>query len=95
METLEVEFDVSGEQETTARDAFVLVFAYATGLRRAELAAAAPGALTREVLKGAPDDAWSLPGMRKGRRARIVPMSRCIIDLQQAELRSRSRHLPG
>ncbi|WP_276321896.1 hypothetical protein [Burkholderia stabilis] len=76
METLEVEFDVSGEQETMAPDAFVRLFAYATGLRRAELAAATTGALTRTALDGALDDAWSLRVMGKGRRARTVPMPR-------------------
>ncbi|WP_302848891.1 hypothetical protein [Burkholderia ubonensis] len=38
-------FDVTCEQAATARDAFLLLFAYATGLHRAELAAATTGAL--------------------------------------------------
>ncbi|WP_058034884.1 site-specific integrase [Burkholderia pseudomallei] len=72
-----------------ARDAFLLLFAYATGLRRAELAAATTGALTRTALDGALDDAWSLRVMGKGRRARTVPMPRRLIDALRAQLRSR------
>lgn len=72
-----------------AREAFLLLFAYATGLRRAELAAATTGALTRTALDGALDDAWSLRVMGKGRRARTVPMPRRLIDALRAQLRSR------
>ncbi|WP_431229157.1 phage integrase family protein [Burkholderia contaminans] len=86
-------FDRSGEQAGNqaahARDAFLLLFAYATGLRRAELAAATIGALTRTALDGALDDAWSLRVMGKGRRARTVPMPRRLIDALRAQLRSR------
>ncbi|OJA84428.1 phage integrase family protein [Burkholderia ubonensis] len=86
-------FDVSAEQASTevanARDAFVLLFAYATGLRRAELAAATTGALTRTALDGALDDAWSLCVAGKGRRARTVPMPRRLIDALRAQLRTR------
>ncbi|CAG9243164.1 Integrase [Burkholderia diffusa] len=86
-------FDVSGEQAANqaanARDAFLLLFAYATGLRRAELAAATTGALTRTALDGALDDAWSLKVMGKGRRGRTVPMPRRLIDALRAQLRSR------
>lgn len=86
-------FDVSGEQAangaTHARDAFLLLFAYATGLRRVELAAATTGALTRTALDGALDDAWSLRVMGKGRRARTVPMPRRLIDALRAQLRAR------
>nr|WP_249192495.1 phage integrase family protein [Burkholderia cenocepacia] len=86
-------FDRSGEQAanqaTHARDAFLLLFAYATGLRRAELAAATIGALTRTALDGALDDAWSLRVVGKGRRARTVPMPRRLIDALRAQLRSR------
>ncbi|WP_396334107.1 phage integrase family protein [Burkholderia anthina] len=86
-------FDVAGEQAanqaTHARDAFLLLFAYATGLRRAELAAATTGALTRTALDGALDDAWSLRVMGKGRRARTVPMPRRLIDALRVQLRSR------
>lgn len=86
--------DVAGEQAangaTIARDAFLLLFAYATGLRRAELAAATTGALTRSALDGALDDAWSLKVIGKGRRARTVPMPRRLIDALRAQL-----HAPG
>ncbi|KUZ80153.1 phage integrase family protein [Burkholderia ubonensis] len=82
-------FDVAGAQSpndaTIARDAFLLLFAYATGLRRAELAAATIGALTRSAL----DDAWSLKVVGKGRRARTVPMPRRLIDALRAQLRTR------
>ncbi|KWN65893.1 phage integrase family protein [Burkholderia stagnalis] len=85
--------DVAGEPAanvaTNARDAFVLLFAYATGLRRAELAAATTGALTRSALDGALDDAWSLRVMGKGRRARTVPMPRRLVDALRTQLRSR------
>ena len=83
-------FDVSTEQVSNARDAFGLLFAYATGLRRAELAAATTGALTRSALDGALDDAWSLRVMGKGRRARTVPMPRRLIDALRAQLRARA-----
>ncbi|ALX44729.1 integrase (plasmid) [Burkholderia humptydooensis] len=82
-------FDAAGEQAATARDAFGLLFAYATGLRRAELAAATTGALTRTALDGALDDAWSLRVLGKGRRARTVPMPRRLIDALRAQLRTR------
>ncbi|WP_185715861.1 hypothetical protein [Burkholderia sp. Bp9004] len=87
LQTLEVDFDASGEQETAACDAIVLLCACATGLRRVEGAAAAVGALTRGVLEGALGDGWGLPVMGKGRRARTVPMPRRIIDEQPAQLR--------
>ncbi|CAB3772249.1 hypothetical protein GQ57_33180 [Burkholderia sp. MSh2] len=84
-------FDVSGElaahDATTACDAIVLLFVYATGLQRVEGAAVAVGAPSRGVLDDAPDDRWSLPVMGKGRRARTVPMPRRINDEQQAQLR--------
>ncbi|WP_342613495.1 site-specific integrase [Burkholderia ambifaria] len=82
-------FDGAGEDASTARDAFLLLFAYATGLRRAELAAATTGALTRTALDGVLDDAWSLKVMGKGRRARTVPMPRRLIDALRAQLRTR------
>lgn len=56
------------------RDHFTLLFAYATGLRRAELAGAMTGDLTRAALDGALDDAWELKVRGKGRRNRRVPM---------------------
>lgn len=80
-------FDVSGERVATQRDAFVLLFAYATGLRSTELAAATTGGLTRPAL----DDAWSLLVTATGRRACTVPMPRRLID----ELRAQLPHAPG
>ncbi|KVS41118.1 hypothetical protein [Burkholderia ubonensis] len=53
-----------------ARDAFGPLFAYATGLRRAELVAATTAELTRTALNGALDDARSVRVQSKGRRAR-------------------------
>ncbi|WP_256870269.1 site-specific integrase [Burkholderia cenocepacia] len=82
-------FDGAGEDASTARDAFLLLFAYATGLRRAELAAATTSALTRTALDGVLDDAWSLKVIGKGRRARTVPMPRRLIDALRAQLRTR------
>ncbi|WP_244114780.1 hypothetical protein [Burkholderia cepacia] len=86
-------FEVAGEPAanaaTTARDGFLLLFAYTTGLRRADLAAATTGALTRTALDGALDDAWSLRVMGKGRRARTVPPPHRLIDILRAELRGR------
>ncbi|ABX19915.1 site-specific integrase [Burkholderia multivorans] len=79
----------SANQAANARDAFLLLFAYVTGLRRAEIAAATTGALTRTALDGALDDAWSLKVMGKGRRARTVPMPRRLIDALRAQLRAR------
>nr|WP_302054750.1 site-specific integrase [Burkholderia multivorans] len=79
----------SANQAANARDAFLLLFAYATGLRRAEIAAATTGALTRTALDGALDDAWSLKVMGKGRRARTVPMPRRLIEALRAQLRAR------
>lgn len=78
-------FDVSGERVATQRDAFVLLFVYATGLRSTELAAATTGGLTRPAL----DDAWSLLVTATGRRACTVPMPRRLIDELRAQLRTR------
>lgn len=62
------------------RDYFALLFAYATGLRRAELASATAGALSRKALDAALGDAWTLTVMGKGRRERRVPMPPRLID---------------
>ncbi|WP_080432835.1 tyrosine-type recombinase/integrase [Burkholderia ubonensis] len=80
-------FDVSGDRVATQRDAFVLLFVYATGLRNTELAATTTGGLTRPAL----DDAWSLLVTATGRRACTVPMPRRLID----ELRAQLPHAPG
>lgn len=72
------------------RDAFVLLLAYATGMRRAELAAATTGDLTRKALDGALEDAYVLRVDGKGRRRREVPMPAKLLDLLRAELRARA-----
>nr|WP_186183709.1 phage integrase family protein [Burkholderia gladioli] len=75
------------------RDAFVLLLAYATGMRRAELAAATTGDLTRKALDGALEDAYVLRVDGKGRRRREVPMPAKLLDLLRAELRARAEPL--
>jgi integrase len=62
------------------RDYFALLFAYATGLRRDELASATAGALSRKALDAALGDAWTLMVMGKGRRERRVPMPPRLMD---------------
>ncbi|AEA65581.1 site-specific integrase [Burkholderia gladioli] len=75
------------------RDAFVLLLAYATGMRRAELAAATTGDLSRKALDGALEDAYVLRVDGKGRRRREVPMPARLMDLLRAELRARAEPL--
>ncbi|MCM2547315.1 tyrosine-type recombinase/integrase, partial [Burkholderia glumae] len=75
------------------RDAFVLLLAYATGLRRAELAAATTGDLSRKALDGALEDAYVLRVDGKGRRRREVPMPARLMNLLRAELRARAEPL--
>ncbi|WP_322058467.1 phage integrase family protein [Paraburkholderia sp. J63] len=72
------------------RDYFALLFAYATGLRRAELAAASVGRLSRKALDGALDDAWTLQVDGKGRRLRTVPMPRGLMDALRTSLHQRA-----
>ncbi|MEM5405885.1 phage integrase family protein [Paraburkholderia unamae] len=69
------------------RDAFALLFAYATGLRRAELAGATLGALDRKGLDGTLDDAWTLRVDGKGGKVRYVPMPGRLMDALRALLR--------
>ncbi|WP_333997579.1 site-specific integrase [Burkholderia gladioli] len=71
------------------RNAFVLLLVCATGVRRAELAAATTGNLTRKALDGAIEDAYVLRVDGKGRRRREVPMPAKLLDLLRAELRAR------
>lgn len=71
------------------RDYFALLFAYATGLRRAELASATTGALSRKALDAALGDAWTLTVMGKGRRERRVPMPPRLMDELAASLQLR------
>jgi site-specific recombinase XerC len=72
--------DVPGFTPAQQRDYFALLFAYATGLRRAELAGATTGALSRKALDAALGDAWTLKVMGKGRRERRVPMPPRLMD---------------
>ncbi|CAM2198402.1 Integrase (plasmid) [Paraburkholderia kururiensis] len=82
---------VSRPEPTPAelRDRFALLFAYATGLRRAELVAATTGALSRKALDGALEDAWTLKVRGKGKRERVVPMPARLIETLAGLLRSR------
>ncbi|WP_244103190.1 phage integrase family protein [Burkholderia gladioli] len=83
--------DVARLAETRARerDAFLLLLAYATGLRRAELAAATTGQLSRKALDGALDDAWLLRVVGKGRRQREVPIPARLMAMLREQLRAR------
>ncbi|WP_334001457.1 phage integrase family protein [Burkholderia gladioli] len=85
--------DRSDAARAAQRDAFVLLLAYATGMRRAELAAATTGDLTRKALDGALEDAYVLRVDGKGRRRREVPMPAKLLDLLRAELRARAEPL--
>ncbi|MDR2985800.1 MAG: tyrosine-type recombinase/integrase, partial [Nocardiopsaceae bacterium] len=68
------------------RDAFALLFAYATGLRRAELAGATLAALDRKGLDGTLEDAWTLKVRGKGGKVRVVPMPARLMDALRALL---------
>ncbi|AJY62328.1 hypothetical protein [Burkholderia glumae] len=57
---------------------------YATDLRRAELAVATTGDLSRKALDGALKDAYLLRVDGKGRRRREVPMPDRLMDLLRA-----------
>ncbi|NMV39858.1 phage integrase family protein [Ralstonia insidiosa] len=71
------------------RDYFALLLAYATGLRRAELAAATTGALSRKALDAVLDDAWTLQVEGKGKRQRRVPIPRRLIAILADMLQNR------
>ncbi|WP_244101158.1 phage integrase family protein [Burkholderia gladioli] len=77
------------EVRARERDAFLLLLAYATGLRRAELAAATTGQLSRKALDGALDDAWLLRVVGKGRRQREVPIPARLMAMLREQLRAR------
>ncbi|XHO77672.1 Tyrosine recombinase XerC (plasmid) [Burkholderia gladioli] len=77
------------EARARERDAFLLLLAYATGLRRAELAAATIGQLSRKALDGALDDAWLLRVVGKGRRQREVPIPARLMTMLREQLRAR------
>jgi site-specific recombinase XerD len=72
-----------------ARDRFALLLAYATGLRRAELAAATTGALTRKGLDGTLDDAWQLTVAGKGGVVRVVPLPHALMTVLRGSLTTR------
>lgn len=72
-----------------ARNRFGLLLAYATGLRRAELAAATLGDLSRTALDASLDDAWQLRVIGKGHRVRSVPLPRLLMDALRDTLESR------
>jgi site-specific recombinase XerD len=71
------------------RDRFALLLAYATGLRRAELAAATTGALTRKGLDGTLEDAWQLTVAGKGGIARTVPVPHALMTALRESLTAR------
>lgn len=71
--------------------ALLLLFAYATGLRRAELAKATTGDLTRNALDGALEDAWELKVHGKGRRKHHVPMPARLMEEPKRELLAREQ----
>lgn len=72
------------------RDVFAVMWAYATGLRRAELATATTGALSRKALDAALEDAWTLQVVGKGKRQRSVPMPPRLMAELANELRLRA-----
>ncbi|WP_279609634.1 tyrosine-type recombinase/integrase [Burkholderia gladioli] len=84
---------VRGDRVRRQRDVFVLLLAYATGLRRAELAAATTGGLSSKTLDGALEDAYVLRVDGKGRRRREVPMPGRLMEPLRAELRARAEPL--
>jgi site-specific recombinase XerD len=75
------------------RNFLALNLAYATGLRRSELANATTGRLTRAATRNAADQGWQLAIPGKGHAARTVPVPQNVIELIFASLRARG--LPG
>ncbi len=75
------------------RDTLLLLLAYATGLRRAEIASATLGDLTRKALDGALEGAFMLRVDGKGRRRREVPVPSGLIALLREQLRARAEPL--
>ncbi|WP_234745197.1 tyrosine-type recombinase/integrase, partial [Burkholderia sp. WTPI3] len=78
--------EVPGYTAAQQRDYFALLFAYATGLRREELANATTDGLSRKALDAALGDAWTLRVIGKGRRERRVPMPPRLMDELEASL---------
>jgi site-specific recombinase XerD len=71
------------------RDRFALLLAYGTGLRRAELANVATGALTRKGLDGTLEDAWQLTVTGKGGVLRTVPLPHALMTALRETLEAR------
>lgn len=71
------------------RDMLLLLLAYATGMRRAEIAAATTGDLSRKALDGVLDHAYLLRVHGKGGRQRDVPMPARLVALLRDQLRER------
>jgi site-specific recombinase XerD len=75
------------------RDYLALNLAYSTGLRRAELACAMTGRLTRTALRGTIDKGWQLAVPGKNGAARIIAVPQAVMELIFESLRARG--LPG
>ncbi|MCA8270357.1 tyrosine-type recombinase/integrase [Burkholderia vietnamiensis] len=73
----------------SVRDQFAVLFAYATGLRRAEIAAATAGDLHRLPNNDDLMDRWVLRVVGKRKRARKVPMPAALMDLLDKYMKSR------
>ncbi|CAG9230158.1 Phage integrase family protein [Paraburkholderia tropica] len=72
-----------------ARDLFAVLFAYATGLRRAEIASATAGALSRLTRNDDLTDRFLLRVIGKRKRARYVPMPTALMEQLAAYMTSR------
>jgi len=71
---------------TGSRARFILLFAYGTGLRRAELAGAVVGALTPHQVDHALGTSWVLTVTGKGGKKRDVPMPKLVMQALRAYL---------
>ncbi|MEC5409565.1 phage integrase family protein [Paraburkholderia sp. MPAMCS5] len=89
LQTVSRPLNLPGGSPADQRDCFALLLAYATGLRRTELATATTGALSRKALDAALEDAWTLRVMGKGRRERQVPMPHRLMEALAASLQLR------
>lgn len=78
-----------GTTHAQQRDYFALLFAYATGLRREELATSTTDRLSRKALDAVLGDAWTLRVLGKGKRQRRVPMPPRLMDELAASLARR------
>ena len=76
--------------EAPARLRFILLFAYATGMRRAELVDARFGRLYTMPLKTAPGVRWMLKVLGKGGRWRAVPLPQAVMAALRDYLAARS-----